>query len=80
MFHTLKQLIATPSGRLSLSDTTLAGAFIASTSVLLWCAWHGTMDEWLFIGYLTAWVAQNQASKQASIKRAREEREGPGHD
>lgn len=72
MFRSLKQLVATPEGRLSLSDTTLAGAFIASTIVLLWSAWRGTVDEWLFIGYLTAWVAQNQASKQAAIKRDRE--------
>ncbi|GKX57630.1 hypothetical protein SOASR030_37420 [Leminorella grimontii] len=77
MFASLKQLISAPSGRLSLSDTTLAGAFVASTVVLFWYAYLGRMDEWLFIGYLGAWVAQNQASKQASIKRAREV---PDHD
>lgn len=73
MFSSLKQLISNPeTGRLSTSDTTLMGAFIASTGVLLWCAYSGQVDEWLFIGYLTAWVAQNQASKQAAIKRDRE--------
>lgn len=72
MFTSLKQLITNPRGHLSTSDTMLCGAFVASTAVLLWYAWLGRMDEWLYIGYLTAWVFNTQASKQASIKRDRE--------
>lgn len=79
MLNNLKQLVSNPEGRLSTSDTLLCGAFIASTVVLLWFAWLGKMDEFLFIGYLTAWVVNTQASKQASIKRDRE-REVNGDD
>ncbi|NHB89207.1 hypothetical protein [Photorhabdus tasmaniensis] len=75
MLAHLKQLISNPAtGRLSTSDTTLFGAFIASTAVLLWCALAGKMDEYLFVGYLAAWVTHSQASKQAAIKRDREQR------
>ncbi|AXF76832.1 hypothetical protein LU631_12765 [Erwinia tracheiphila] len=72
MLTNLKQLISNPDGHLSTSDTMLCGAFIASTAVLLCSAWQGNLDEWLYIGYLTAWVINTQASKQASIKRHRE--------
>ncbi|WP_272669399.1 hypothetical protein [Providencia sp. PROV178] len=75
MFTLLKQLITNPAtGRLSTSDTTLFGAFIASTFVLIWVTLSGRMVdcEWLYAGYLTAWVVQNQASKQAAIKRDKE--------
>lgn len=75
MRERLMQLITNPkTGLLSLSDTALAGAFVASTLVMLWCALAGSLSEWLFCGYLTAWVVQCQASKQASIKRDRESR------
>lgn len=75
MFAILKQLITNPAtGRLSTSDTTLVGAFVASTLVLLWMTVTGKLAdcEWLFVGYLAAWVTQNQASKQAAIKRDKE--------
>lgn len=69
----LLQLLTNPgSGRLSTSDTLLAGAFIASTLVLVYCTLSGHLTEWLFVGYLGAWVTQNQASKQAAIKRDRD--------
>jgi hypothetical protein len=50
----------------------VCGAFVASTVVLLLYAWRGTLSEWLFLGYLSAWVFNTQASKLASIKRDRE--------
>lgn len=69
----LSQLIINPgSNRVSTSDTLLVGAFIASTVVLIYSAFKCELTEWLYIGYLGAWVAQCQASKQASIKRDRE--------
>ncbi|PHM49364.1 hypothetical protein [Xenorhabdus miraniensis] len=72
MLTLLKQLISNPTGRFSTSDTTLLGAWVASTVVLLWAAVSGQLSEWLFVGYLAAWVTQNQASKQAAIKRDKE--------
>ncbi|MGL5799279.1 MAG: hypothetical protein ACRCYN_04320 [Plesiomonas sp.] len=70
LLSTLKQLITNPaSGRLSTSDTTLVGAFMVSSFVLLWCALFQQMQDWLFIGYLGAWVAQSQASKHVALKR-----------
>ncbi|CAM3719542.1 MULTISPECIES: hypothetical protein [Xenorhabdus] len=73
MLTLLKQLITNPAtGRFSTSDTTLFGAWVASTVVLLWSALSGQLSEWLFVGYLAAWVTQNQASKQAAIKRDKE--------
>ncbi|BBF84900.1 hypothetical protein DLM_1276 [Aquitalea magnusonii] len=63
-------LIRNPaSGRLSTSDSTLVGAFVVSSLVLLWITVSGKLDEWLYVGYLAAWVAQNQASKRAAIAR-----------
>jgi len=68
----LVELITNPAtGRLSASDATLVGAFIATTTVLLWRGLTGQMDEWLFIGYLGAWVTQSQASKWQALKRDR---------
>ncbi|WP_145538196.1 hypothetical protein [Yersinia alsatica] len=72
MLTNLKQLISNPQGHLSTSDTMVCGAFVASTVVLLLYAWRGTLSEWLFLGYLSAWVFNTQASKLASIKRDRE--------
>ncbi|WP_228723027.1 hypothetical protein [Limnobaculum xujianqingii] len=69
----LLQLITNPgSGRLSTSDTLLVGAFVASTIVLIYCTFTDHLTEWLFAGYMAAWVVQSQASKQAAIKRDRE--------
>ncbi|BBI91164.1 hypothetical protein SSYM_2250 [Serratia symbiotica str. Tucson] len=61
------ELISNPHGRISTSDTTVVGAFVVSSLVLLWCAFTR-----LFGAYLAAWVAQNQASKFAALKRDRE--------
>jgi hypothetical protein len=65
----LLELVTTPTGRLSTSDTTLVGAFLISSLVLMFRAWFGEMTDVEFGAYLGAWVAQNQISKQASIKR-----------
>ncbi|EHD21537.1 MULTISPECIES: hypothetical protein [Brenneria] len=66
----LRDLITNPaSGRLSTSDTLVVAAFVATTVVLLWYAWTGQLTEWLFVGYIAAWVTQSQASKYNSIKR-----------
>ncbi|QBH95479.1 hypothetical protein EKN56_03090 [Limnobaculum zhutongyuii] len=66
------QLITNPNGRMSTSDTLVVSAFISSTLVLLYSTFKGDLTEWLFLGYISAWVAQSQASKQAAIKRDRE--------
>ena len=56
-------LIRNPaSGLLSTSDSTLVGVFVVSALVLLWITAQGKLDEWLYVGYLATWVAQNQAS------------------
>ncbi len=69
----LLQLITNESSqRLSTSDTLIVAAFVASTFTLIYCTFKGELTEWLYIGYLGAWVAQSQASKQAAIKRSRE--------
>lgn len=68
----MAELISNPAtGRLSASDTALVGAFLATTIVLLWRGLFGQLDEWLFIGYLGAWVTQSQASKWQALKRDR---------
>lgn len=68
----VKDLITNPStGRLSTSDTIVMAAFVSTTIVLLWYAWTGQLTEWLFLGYITAWVTQSQASKYHAIKRDR---------
>lgn len=72
----IRDLITNPaSGRLSTSDTIVMAAFVATTAVLLWYAWTGQLTEWLFLGYITAWVTQSQASKYHAIKRDRVVRE-----
>ncbi|MBK0413612.1 hypothetical protein JD974_04255 [Chromobacterium haemolyticum] len=66
----LRDLITNPAtGRLSTSDSTLVGAFLASTLALLYATVTGQLSEWLFVGYLAAWVTQSQASKRAAIAR-----------
>lgn len=67
------QLITNPStGRLSTSDTTLFGAFLVSSFVLVWSTVTGHLEEWQVAAYLAAWVFQSQASKHVAIKRDRE--------
>lgn len=70
----LNDLITNPgSGRLSTSDTIVLGAFLVSSFVLMWVAITRTdIPGELYWAYLGAWVAQSQASKHMSIKRARE--------
>lgn len=69
----LLQLISNPStGRLSTSDTTLFGAFLVSSFVLVWTTVTGHLEEWHVAAYLAAWVFQSQASKHVAIKRERE--------
>ncbi|UGA40366.1 hypothetical protein JOS77_14185 [Chromobacterium haemolyticum] len=36
---------------------------------LLYATVTGQLSEWLFVGYLAAWVTQSQASKRAAITR-----------
>lgn len=68
----LRDLITNPAtGRMSTSDTIIVSAFVATTLVLFWYAWSEKLTEWLFIGYITAWVTHSQASKYHSIKRDR---------
>ena len=70
----LRDLIINPSsGRLSTSDTIVFGAFLVSSFVLVWLTvTRPDVPGELYLTYLGAWVAQSQASKHMSIKRARE--------
>lgn len=72
--NSLNDLITNPgSGRLSTSDTIVLGAFIISSFVLVWVTvTRADIPTELYWAYLGAWVAQSQASKHMSIKRARE--------
>lgn len=74
MKMSLRDLITNPSsGRLSTSDTIVLLAFLVSSFVLLWLTVTRTESPVeLYLAYLGAWVAQSQASKHMSIKRARE--------
>ncbi|SEL25051.1 Protein of unknown function [Kosakonia sacchari] len=74
MKMSLRDLITNPSsGRLSTSDTIVFLAFVVSSFVLLWLTVTRTESPVeLYLAYLGAWVAQSQASKHMSIKRARE--------
>lgn len=74
MKMSLRDLITNPSsGRLSTSDTIVFLAFLVSSFVLLWLTVTRTESPVeLYLAYLGAWVAQSQASKHMSIKRARE--------
>lgn len=68
----LAELVTNPAnGRMSTSDTIVIGAFIATTTILVWCGLTGQLDEWLWIGYLGAWVTQSQASKWQALNRDR---------
>lgn len=70
----LRDLISNPaSGRLSTSDSIVLGAFLVSSFVLIWVTVkHTDVPGELYVTYLGAWVAQSQASKHMSIKRAKE--------
>lgn len=70
----LRDLISNPaSGRLSTSDFIVLGAFLVSSFVLIWVTVTRTdIPGELLLTYLGAWVAQSQASKHMSIRRARE--------
>ena len=70
----LRDLISNPvSGRLSTSDSIVFGAFLVSSFVLVWLTVkHTDVPGELYVTYLGAWVAQSQASKHMSIKRAKE--------
>ncbi|MGC8341832.1 hypothetical protein [Pantoea stewartii] len=70
----LRDLISNPaSGRLSTSDTTVLGAFLVSSFVLVWATVKSAdVPGEIYLAYLTAWVAQSQVSKHMSIKRAKE--------
>jgi len=68
----LLELIQNPeTGRLSTSDVAIFIALFVSSFVLVWVTICGRLEEWLFIGYLTAWVVQSQGSKQAAIQRVK---------
>jgi len=67
------QLISNPAtGRLSTSDTTLFGAFLVSSFIIVWVTVNGHLEEWHVAAYLAAWVFHSQASKRAAIKRDQE--------
>lgn len=70
----LRDLISNPeSGRLSTSDFIVLGAFLVSSFVLIWVTvTRIDVPGELLLTYLGAWVAQSQASKHMSIRRARE--------
>ncbi|HHA1743088.1 TPA: DUF2644 domain-containing protein [Enterobacter roggenkampii] len=77
MTISLRDLVTNPAtGRLSTSDTIVFLAFLVSSFVLVWLTVTRpeTPGE-LYLTYLGAWVAQSQASKHMSIKRAREVRD-----
>lgn len=62
------EIITTPQGRISTSDTTLVGAFLVSSIVLIWCAATRQMNDLLFGAYLGAWVAHSGVSRFGAIK------------
>lgn len=69
----IRDLVSNPvTGRLSTSDTTLFGAFLVSSFVLVWVTVTGHLEEWHVAAYLAAWVFHSQASKRAAIKRDQE--------
>lgn len=70
----LTELFINPaSGRLSTSDTMIIGAFLVSSFVLVWVTVNNTAPpDGLYLAYIGAWVAQSQASKHMSIRRAKE--------
>lgn len=68
------ELITNPeTNRVSTSDTTLIGAWLISSLVLIVMACRGQVDEWLYVGYMAAWVTQNQASKRVALTRTKME-------
>ncbi|WP_347253472.1 hypothetical protein [Leminorella grimontii] len=68
----LKELIASPTGRLSTSDTILMGAFLVSSFAMIWETLCGRLAEWHIAAYLGAWVIQSQGAKWQALKRDRE--------
>ncbi|CAM7521392.1 DUF2644 domain-containing protein [Citrobacter freundii] len=77
MTISLRDLVTNPAtGRLSTSDTIVFLAFLVSSFVLVWLTvTRPEAPGELYLAYLGAWVAQSQASKHMSIKRAREVRD-----
>ncbi|MGU9776174.1 hypothetical protein ACV3J7_07200 [Salmonella enterica] len=58
------------TGRLSASACAVVGAFLATTVVLIWRGLSAApLDDWLFLGYLAAWVTHSQASKYQAFRR-----------
>ncbi|AUU90630.1 hypothetical protein V8X86_000818 [Escherichia coli] len=65
----LKDLITSPSGRLSTSDTMTFSTFLVTTIVVFWYAWHLQLQEWMFTAYILAWAGHNLGSKFVAMKR-----------
>ncbi|EBC4877346.1 hypothetical protein C2W27_14460 [Salmonella enterica] len=75
----LVELVTNPAtGRLSASDCAIVGAFLATTAVLVWRGLSAApLDDWLFLGYLAAWVTHSQASKFQAFRRPSTPDKGP---
>lgn len=65
----LKDLISSPSGRLSTSDTMTFSTFLVTTYVVCWYTWHLQLPDWMFTGYILAWAGHNLGSKFVAMKR-----------
>jgi hypothetical protein len=67
----LLEIITNPQGRVSTSDSTLVGAFLVSSVVLIWCAATHQMNDLLFGAYLGAWVAHSGVSRFGALQQDR---------
>lgn len=69
MFKRLLELITNPAtGRLSTSDTTLMGAFVVSSIIMIYETYNGTLNEWEFGLFLGVFAAQRGAAKLTALR------------
>ena len=53
----LEDLLLGDDGKMSKAATVLLGAFAATTLILVYQAWKGTLTDMTYGAYLAAWVA-----------------------
>lgn len=53
----LEELLLGDDGKTSKAAAVLMGAFVATTAVLLFQAWKGSLTDMTYAAYLAAWVA-----------------------
>ena len=54
------------SGKINGSKVRMNLAFFVTSWVMIYSALNGTMTEWLFAGYLAAWVADRKFSRDST--------------